>query len=1497
MEIGHGRTGNGYSYIDLIGDATYTDYGFRIIRGNSGANTTSQILHRGTGDFDINTFDAANLVFKTTAAERMRIASGGNVGIGTTNPSMKLVVDGGGQSQFITTDNHQRLFITSSPGHQSILYLGDTDSNSQGRVAYDNNTDDMYFNTASTEKMRISSAGNVGIGVLSPSERLHVDGRVMISSSTISPTIKFQDVGTTNAYIGLANGSQRFDFSNDASTTMSLVLNTGNVGIGTTAPDFRLDVSKGYTSGLGKVAKFRSGNDSTFVNFDTVHVVQQDVPCLAIIEAPTGTQADEQKLTFTVGDARAIIGSTSTVTNGMSFYTNRDVDTTGFSSSGNLALHLANSGNVGIGTTSPAGKLEVNGGTGVYTSGGTFIVRQSADSDSSGIALTSSNALSHRIWKNAAGDLNIGSSSNSSALVQLINGNVGIGTTSPSQKLHVAGNATVTGVIYTNIIQTLSGTSIDFRHQDASTIMRVDTANARVGIGTTAPAYKLDVDSGDARIGSSTQTTTTLRLTATNTAGSPAIATALLMEGYEGRAMGTFYTDTGVAGEEWFNGMPYSGNFNNFQIGYDASGGQAEYQANSLFNIYHTGQLTLNKYGINAFTGTTAYALGVTSTGAVIELEGGDLPGGPYLPLAGGAMTGATTHGDSIHSYWGNSNDLDIYHDNTFGSIIRDRGAGDLGIESNQAIRFRKSSTTEIMTLMVPDGAVSLYYDNSKKFETTNTGVTITGGWVTDGVSVATANVEHTDNTKSLFGNGNDLQIYHDGSNSYIDDASGTGSLYVNTNAFRLVSANKGENMIRAFEDGQVILSYNNFDKLATTSTGVTVTGAATATTFIGDLNGTINTVTTAVTKANATNDTTVATTAFVQNLIGTIPAGLVFQGTWNAATNTPTLTSGSGTTGHFYIVSTSGSTNLDGVTDWVTGDWAVFIEQGGTDAWEKIDNSSVLDGAGTGQTLPLWSGSGTSNTLTDAPITVSGNDTTFAGDVTATANYTASASKIIYKAQRSGGAVAGDWSYDDATTDMSLGTSTAHSFSLKTEDTRALTIDTSQNATFAGSATIETGINLESGVLVIKNATADSSGLKLFQDSSDASKIYNNYNGTLQLGVNNTTSLTLGSSQNATFAGDVNVTGANLNFLANDAAQIKAKESMLFTIDSDNNQTSRVFQFKEGSGNTLMTIQEAGNVGIGTTSPLTTLHAEGVVTIKGSGTGTDGSLAIQDNYTTTDHLGNIGWNRSSGGPYLSYGLKQDGSADWKSTFGNFSGMRTYMKLDNDEMSLAWAPAQNTAVGTVVTGLLERFKFKLDSGSLQLNAYDGTNKTGTPTYLLGTDAAGNIVKTNTIPGSAAGPYLPLTGGTVDGILIIDTDTGSQPFYITRSGATDQSLKIYVDDQNVVFESIQDETADDYGGFIFNMDAGTTEPYFDVRKDNSTLMRVDGSGNVGIGTRTPKSSLQVTGGVQMANDADAASADKVGTQRYRSDSNNSYVDMCMQTGAATYEWVNIVQNNW
>jgi len=71
----------------------------------------------------------------------------------------------------------------------------------------------------------------------------------------------------------------------------------------------------------------------------------------------------------------------------------------------------------------------------------------------------------------------------------------------------------------------------------------------------------------------------------------------------------------------------------------------------------------------------------------------------------------------------------------------------------------------------------------------------------------------------------------------------------------------------------------------------------------------------------------------------GGVSGALNYQGTWNASTNTPTLTSSVGTKGHYYVVSTAGTTNLNGITDWQIGDWAVF---NGT-AWEKVDNSDAV--------------------------------------------------------------------------------------------------------------------------------------------------------------------------------------------------------------------------------------------------------------------------------------------------------------------------------------------------------------------------------------------------------------------------------------------------------------------------------------------------------------------------------------------------------------------------
>jgi len=91
----------------------------------------------------------------------------------------------------------------------------------------------------------------------------------------------------------------------------------------------------------------------------------------------------------------------------------------------------------------------------------------------------------------------------------------------------------------------------------------------------------------------------------------------------------------------------------------------------------------------------------------------------------------------------------------------------------------------------------------------------------------------------------------------------------------------------------------------------------------------------------------------------GGVSGALVYQGTWDALTNNPTLTSGVGTKGYYYVVSIAGTTNLDGITDWQVGDWAVF---NGT-VWQKVDNSEIT----------YVSNVATGTGLTGGPITSTG--------------------------------------------------------------------------------------------------------------------------------------------------------------------------------------------------------------------------------------------------------------------------------------------------------------------------------------------------------------------------------------------------------------------------------------------------------------------------------------------------------------------------------------------
>jgi hypothetical protein len=76
-----------------------------------------------------------------------------------------------------------------------------------------------------------------------------------------------------------------------------------------------------------------------------------------------------------------------------------------------------------------------------------------------------------------------------------------------------------------------------------------------------------------------------------------------------------------------------------------------------------------------------------------------------------------------------------------------------------------------------------------------------------------------------------------------------------------------------------------------------------------------------------------------VSELPAAVLGALSYQGTWNASTNTPTLTSSVGTKGYYYVVSVAGNTNLNGITDWLVGDWAVYNGS----VWQKVDNTETV--------------------------------------------------------------------------------------------------------------------------------------------------------------------------------------------------------------------------------------------------------------------------------------------------------------------------------------------------------------------------------------------------------------------------------------------------------------------------------------------------------------------------------------------------------------------------
>ena len=142
---------------------------------------------------------------------------------------------------------------------------------------------------------------------------------------------------------------------------------------------------------------------------------------------------------------------------------------------------------------------------------------------------------------------------------------------------------------------------------------------------------------------------------------------------------------------------------------------------------------------------------------------------------------------------WGDGDDLRIWHDGTDSHVKN--STGPLYVQADSL--FLASENSESYIQCAVNGSVILYYDNSQIFETFSWGARVHG------------NLSLVDNKHLYLGSGNDLDIYHDGSNSYIKD-SGTGELKVLTDFFIIQNAAGNETQFSCDEDGQVNLYHNN---------------------------------------------------------------------------------------------------------------------------------------------------------------------------------------------------------------------------------------------------------------------------------------------------------------------------------------------------------------------------------------------------------------------------------------------------------------------------------------------------------------------------------------------------------------------------------------------------------------------------------------------------------------------------------------------------------------
>jgi len=430
----------------------------------------------------------------------MFVSASGNVGIGTTSPGYKLDVvgdirlQGNNQVYFDTTSDSASNYIGITNDYWLTLYCG---RGNNSRIDLTNGTG-ILFSESGTERMRVNAGGNVGIGTTSPDSKLHV-------STTASNPFRMVRTGGTATNFGFEFGGGDIGLYNYSTSAYGWFLTAaGLVGIGTTSLTYKFEVHNNATA---NAALLYSSTSATTVaigstsNTNNANVIwYTDSGTGQIFRGGTGFSAWAGALSLNIYNSNGPIG----------FHPGATAN----------ALYLTTGGLVGIGTNSPLNLLHVSQASantifrlGNNASYDQFIYFNGGNDWSLGMDYSNSNAF---VLSNAS---SIGTNDR---LVVTTGGNVGIGTTNPSEKLAVAGAITSTSIIYTSagsLLARASGTEgaqyqlngitvgysatgtygwLTAGGAAARTSLALNAGGGNVGIGTTNPSFNLDI-AGSAR--------------------------------------------------------------------------------------------------------------------------------------------------------------------------------------------------------------------------------------------------------------------------------------------------------------------------------------------------------------------------------------------------------------------------------------------------------------------------------------------------------------------------------------------------------------------------------------------------------------------------------------------------------------------------------------------------------------------------------------------------------------------------------------------------------------------------------------------------------------------------------------------------------------------------------------------------------------------------------------------------------------------------------------